>query len=180
MREYNSSRCPAIGKESISSTGRGAAIAAPPVYKPYRCSKLRGSKLDLVRSSTTNQTSVYEQTWLVVTYDCKFVSMCVHENVDLLGALLLCTMCCKFLNSVPPFVVLQAQHPERANAASTGDCADRVSNVGDRDRGRDRRCGVADQRSRRIHILRARSWFATLNAAGKAVSDSAATGRCRD
>ena len=33
MREYNSSRCPAIGKESINSTGRGAAIAAPPVYK---------------------------------------------------------------------------------------------------------------------------------------------------
>ena len=29
---YNSSRCPAIDKVSIHSTGRGAAIAAPPVY----------------------------------------------------------------------------------------------------------------------------------------------------
>ena len=39
-RKPNSSRCPAIGKESINSTGRGAAIAAPPVYKQMTKSRL--------------------------------------------------------------------------------------------------------------------------------------------
>ena len=32
-RSTYSPRCPAISRESINSTGRGAAIAAPPVYK---------------------------------------------------------------------------------------------------------------------------------------------------
>ena len=39
----------------------------------------------------------------LVTYDCKFVSMSEHENGDLLGALLLCNMCCKFLDSRATF-----------------------------------------------------------------------------
>ena len=39
----------------------------------------------------------------LVTYDCKFVSMSEHENADLLGALLLCNMCCKFLDSRATF-----------------------------------------------------------------------------
>eukprot|EP00964_Phaeocystis_antarctica_P011390 scaffold6306_cov59-Phaeocystis_antarctica.AAC.1 len=52
------------------------------------CSKLRGSKLDLVRFNHKPNCFVYEQTWLVVTYDCKFVSLCVHENAaTVLGAI---------------------------------------------------------------------------------------------